>query len=73
MGRHGEQSNNAQANVANGEVVGAIRAVVAHPTSANTVYVGSVNGGVWRTTNATAAKPAWTPLTDTQRGSRSAP
>lgn len=48
----------------NNEVQGAVHAVVAHPTDANIMYVGAVNGGIWRTTNATAASPAWTPLTD---------
>ena len=48
----------------NNEVQGAIHAVVAHPTDANIMYVGAVNGGIWRTTNATAASPTWTPLTD---------
>ncbi len=48
----------------NNEVSGAIHAVVAHPTDANTLYVGAVNGGIWRTANATAASPTWTPLTD---------
>jgi hypothetical protein len=28
------------------------------------IYVASVNGGVWKTTNGTAASPHWTPLTD---------
>lgn len=48
----------------NNEVSGAIHAVVAHPTDPDILYVGAVNGGVWRTTNATAASPTWTPLTD---------
>ncbi|HUE89781.1 MAG TPA: PKD domain-containing protein [Vicinamibacterales bacterium] len=48
----------------NNEVSGAIHAVVAHPTNPNVMYVGAVNGGVWRTTNATVASPTWTPLTD---------
>jgi hypothetical protein len=48
----------------NNEVSGAIHAVVAHPTDPNILYVGAVNGGVWRTSNATAASPTWTPLTD---------
>jgi photosystem II stability/assembly factor-like uncharacterized protein len=49
-----------------GEVIGAIHAVAPHPTDPNTVYVGSVNGGVWKSQNATAAHPHWTVLTDTQ-------
>lgn len=46
------------------EVSGAVQAIAAHPTNANILYVGAVNGGIWRTSNATAAKPTWTPLTD---------
>lgn len=51
-------------NITNREVVGAINAVATHPTNAGIVYVGAVNGGVWRTANATAAAPNWTRLTD---------
>src|SRR2546427_10062658 len=50
--------------ITNGPVIGAIQAVVAHPTDPNTLYVGAVNGGIWKTTNATAANPTWTPLAD---------
>jgi hypothetical protein len=42
------------------KVVGAIASVAAHPTDAATIYVGAVNGGIWKTTNATAADPSWT-------------
>ena len=48
----------------NNEVVGAVNAVAPHPTDVNTLFVGGGNGGVWRTRNATAASPTWTPLTD---------
>src|ERR1700730_18152903 len=47
-------------------VAGAITAIVPSPSSADIVFVGTVNGGVWKTSNATAATPTWTPLTDTQ-------
>ena len=30
----------------------------------NTVFVGTVNGGIWRTLNANVANPSWQPLTD---------
>src|SRR5690349_4782450 len=33
----------------NNEVVGAIHTVNAHPTEPKAVYIGAVNGGVWRT------------------------
>ncbi|HBL27723.1 MAG TPA: RTX toxin [Acidobacteria bacterium] len=48
------------------EVVGAIHTVVAHPTDAKTLYVGAVNGGVWKTVNSQSANPNWKPLTDGQ-------
>ena len=50
----------------NNEVAGAVHTVVAHPSDANTLWIGTVNGGIWRTTNATAVSPTWTPLTDQQ-------
>jgi hypothetical protein len=47
-------------------VAGAINAILPSPSSSDIVFVGTVNGGVWKTSNATAASPTWTPLTDTQ-------
>jgi hypothetical protein len=47
-------------------VAGAINAIAPSPSSADIVFVGTVNGGVWKTSNATAATPTWTALTDTQ-------
>ena len=46
------------------EVCGAIHAIAAHPSNPDILYVGAVNGGIWRSTNATALRPTWTPLTD---------
>ncbi len=46
------------------EVSGAIHTVAAHPENPDILYIGAVNGGIWRTMNATAARPIWTPLTD---------
>ena len=54
-------------NITNGEVVGAANAVAPHPTDPNTVYLGAVNGGIWKTTNAMAASPSWQSQTDFQR------
>ncbi len=48
----------------NYHVSGAINAVLADPSNVNILYAGAVNGGVWKTTNATSSSPAWTPLTD---------
>ena len=44
-------------------VSGAISQVVVGSTS-DILYAATVNGGVWKTTNATAATPTWVPLTD---------
>lgn len=43
------------------DAVGAIQSIAANPTNANIVYIGAVNGGVWKTTN---GGTTWTPLTD---------
>ncbi|MFV2069920.1 MAG: WD40/YVTN/BNR-like repeat-containing protein, partial [Pirellulales bacterium] len=45
-------------------VAGAVHTLVAHPTDADILYAGGVNGGVWRTDNATSDNPVWDPLTD---------
>jgi len=50
--------------VPNNEVVGAIQTAAPHPTDPNILYAGAVNGGIWKTGNATAASPNWKPLTD---------
>lgn len=47
-----------------GEVDGAIHTVVVHPDDDDILWIGTVNGGIWKTTNATAASPTWIPLTD---------
>ena len=45
---------------------GGVSAIVPHPTNQNILYIGTVNGGVWKTTNALAANVRWKPLTDDQ-------
>lgn len=52
--------------ITNRPVSGAIHAVIAHPTNPDIVYAGSINGGVWKTSNATSASPSWIPTTDNQ-------
>src|SRR5262249_41159028 len=47
----------------NGNVAGAIGPVVADPLDANTLFVGTPAGGIWKTTN---GGTTWTPLTDKQ-------
>jgi hypothetical protein len=51
-------------HIADGEVTGAIKTIAAHPTDANVVFVGAVNGGIWKTSDGTAATPKWQQLTD---------
>jgi DNA-binding beta-propeller fold protein YncE len=38
-----------------------------------TVYVGSSGGGIWKTTDITAAKPGWTAVGDALPPGRSGP
>jgi Ca2+-binding RTX toxin-like protein len=58
-------TNGQTENVApDNEITGAVHALAAHPTDADVLYLGGTNGGVWRTSNATAASPSWEPLTD---------
>ena len=44
--------------------VGAVQDVVVDPDRPDTIYIATVNGGVWKTTNGTNSSPNWTPLTD---------
>ena len=44
-----------------GNAAGRVSAIIVHPTSASTAYIGAAGGGVWKTTNAGAS---WTVLTD---------
>jgi len=46
---------------------GNIRTVAAHPSDPNIIYLGAVNGGVWKTVTATSTNPTWIPLTDYER------
>lgn len=50
--------------IPNSPQAGAVNGVAADPTDANRLFAASTNGGIWLTTNATAASPTWTPLTD---------
>jgi hypothetical protein len=47
-------------------VIGAIHGIATHPTNENIIYVATVNGGVWKTSNAMDLSPDWMPLTDNQ-------
>jgi len=48
-------------SVGPGNIGGRTRALVVHPTTPDTMWVGSAGGGVWKTTN---AGQAWTPVDD---------
>ncbi|MCA9157423.1 MAG: hypothetical protein KDA72_03805 [Planctomycetales bacterium] len=53
--------------VPDNQVNGALHTVIAHPTNPDILYVGGTNGGIWKTTNATALNPKWIPQTDFQQ------
>lgn len=40
-------------------ICGAIQSIAAHPSNADILYIGAVNGGIWKTTNATNTDPTW--------------
>ena len=65
-GPAGITGGNSYAVGGQGRVAGAVQAIVAHPTDPNVVWIGTVNGGVWKTTNALNddqnGGPTWTPL-----------
>ncbi|MCX7019008.1 MAG: RTX toxin [bacterium] len=47
----------------NNQVAGSVTGLITDPGDANIVYAASTNGGVWKTANAAARSPFWTPLT----------
>jgi hypothetical protein len=54
-------------NPQNNEVGGAIQSIAVDPNNQSHVLIGTVNGGVWSTTNANAATPAavnWAPISE---------
>jgi len=44
-----------------GNIGGRIRAICIHPTNTNTIFIGSVSGGIWRSTNGGSS---WSPMND---------
>ena len=44
---------------------GRIRTFLVHPTNPDVVYVLTSSGGLWKTTDFSAPRPAWRPTTDT--------
>ncbi len=60
----GPNSNGQAEGLPNNPTSGAVEAIAAHPTNVNIAVIGTVNGGIWTTTNATAASPTWSPRTD---------
>src|SRR5262249_122801 len=47
-----------------GSVSGAVDIILANPTAPTVMYVATVKGGIWKTTDGTSSSPTWTPLTD---------
>jgi len=45
-------------------VSGRVTAIAVNPRDPDIVYIGGAQGGVWKTRNASAPHPTWTPLTD---------
>jgi hypothetical protein len=64
-GINGQQGPSGKYDLGGLNTDGAIQAIAVNPDNPNIMYVATVNGGVWETTNATAATPHWVTLTDT--------
>jgi len=47
-----------------GNIGGRTRSIIIHPTSSDTMWLGAVGGGVWKTTNLSSPIPTWAPTTD---------
>jgi hypothetical protein len=62
----GPITNGQTEGLPNNPVAGAINAIAASPTNPDLVFVGTVNGGIWKTMNGTSSSPAWTTTTDLQ-------
>jgi photosystem II stability/assembly factor-like uncharacterized protein len=54
----------ANQNLGLSQEVGAVQAIAYNSGRPDQLFIGTVNGGVWRTNNATSSIPTWTPLTD---------
>jgi 6-phosphogluconolactonase (cycloisomerase 2 family) len=60
----GDAAKTAVVGIPSDEVSGAVDAVAVNPFDPKQIYVGTVNGGVWRTDDASAPSPTWKALTD---------
>jgi hypothetical protein len=60
----GGQTTNTSSGPYTDPVVGEIKTILTVPNNPNIIYIGTVNGGIWKTTNGTSPDPTWTPLTD---------
>src|SRR5688572_17456957 len=47
-----------------GHVAGRVNVMAIDPVTPTVAYLGSVGGGVWKTTNCCSAATTWTPMTD---------
>jgi hypothetical protein len=58
-------TNNAVNPAINNPVVGDVQVVAADPNNASVLWIGTVNGGIWKkSTNTITNQPHWTPLLD---------
>src|SRR5262245_37896594 len=58
------QSNGCSGCFPYGHVSGRVNILAIDPVSNNVAYLGSVGGGVWKTTNCCTTATTWTPVTD---------
>ena len=58
------QSNGCAGCFPYGHVAGRVNVMAVDPVTPNVAYLGSVGGGVWKTTNCCTTATTWTPVTD---------
>jgi hypothetical protein len=58
------QSNGCQGCYAYGHVSGRVNTMAIDPVQPSVAYLGSVGGGVWKSTNCCTTSMTWTPMTD---------
>ena len=56
-----------------GNNAGRINVAAADPTDPAVIFIAAAGGGIWKTTNGTAAAPQWQPLTDAIPASNAPP
>src|SRR6266508_3284531 len=53
---NGQDENVPEAPLGNNPVTGAVQAIAVHPSNPNVMFIGSTNGGIWKTSTGTYSR-----------------